>query len=258
MSWANLPPRCRIFTAAALLLSLGVWLTPVSGWTNPLGTADLDQIRQRYFSPSQPESQVREIAWASQNYYIIRVATLNIFDGGSRSRIQQRLELLGKSALLKYLGQKFPGITSANLKYYRVGLIWKEADYSYGLFYVQRSHVSTPYRAYPKPPLPPSTPGNPTHNPVQNSSTSELPLVDPPPTPEIELLNADDLHTALNTEITRLENHLRTRPDDLSAWELLRDLYQQIGDLDNLNRVLDEILKLKGKIGDDTPKANLQ
>ena len=49
----------------------------------------------------------------------------------------------------------------------------------------------------------------------------------------------------------QLEDHLKTKPDDLLAWESLRNLYQQVGDVDNINRVLDEILKLKGKISND-------
>jgi ribosomal protein S15P/S13E len=258
MNWAILPSCCRTLTAAALLLGLGFWLIPVSGWANALGSADLDQIRQRYFMPSQPESQVREIAWGGQNYYVIRVSALDLFDEGNRSRIQQRLELLGKSALLKYLGQKFPGTTSASLRYYRLGLLWKEAKYSYGLFYVQQNHVNIPHQTQPKPlPLSP-TPKTATPNTVQESSIVESTSGEASTTPAIEPLDPDDLHRALNAEITRLEEHLKTKPDDLSAWESLKGLYQQIGDLDNLNRVLDEILKLKGKVGDDTPKTNFQ
>ena len=70
------------------------------------------------------------------------------------------------------------------------------------------------------------------------------------PAPDSEPLNSDSMRMTLNVEITRLEQHLKTKPDDLPAWEILKELYRQIGDVDNLNRVLEEILKLKGKISD--------
>ena len=254
MNWAILPSCCRTLTAAALLLGLGFWLIPVSGWANALGSTDLDQIRRQYFTPSQPESQIREVGWGGQNYYVIRVATLNIFDEDSRSRTQQRLELLGKSTLLKYL-QKSPGVTSANLRYYRTGLLWKEGDYSYGLFYIRQSDVAILRQDKPQPrPLAPQTPEA-----VVPSAVSKTPIVEPlpgntpsisPPAPEIELLDPDDLRIALNAEIARLEHHLKAKPDDLPTWETLKELYRQIGDVDNLNRVLDEIIKLKGRIND--------
>lgn len=253
MNWAIFPSCCRTVTAAGLLLGLGLWLIPVSGWTSPLGSADLDRIRQQYFTPSQPESQVREIVWSSQNYYVIRVAALNLFDQDSRSRIQQRLELLGKSALLKYLQQKFPGITNANLRYYRLGLLWKEANYSYGLFYVQQDYVSIPHQQIPKPSAPPPLiPKTATSTVAPTILVEESTAGEPPLTSEFEPLNSDDLNTGINVEITRLKDHLKAKPDDLSAWESLRNLYQQVGDVDNINRVLDAILKLKGKISDDS------
>jgi len=249
MNWAILPLRCRTLTAAVLLLSLGFWLIPISGWTTTLGSTDLDQIRRQYFTPSQPESQVRELRWGDQNYYVIRVATLNVFDEDSRSRIQQRLELLGKSALLKYL-QKSPGVNRANLRYYRIGLLWKEGDYCYGLFYIRQSDVSLLRQEKPQP----QNPTSPTTKPVVPVTVPKTLPVEPPAADlsasQVERLDSDDLRIALNAEIARLEDHIKKKPDDLPAWETLKELYRQVGDVDNFNRVLDEILKLKGRIND--------
>ncbi|MBK8751653.1 MAG: hypothetical protein IPL99_08370 [Candidatus Competibacteraceae bacterium] len=293
MHGVTLPLRCCISIAAALFISLGFWLIPVSGWGNALKATDLDQIRGQYFTPSQPKNQIRELAWGGQDYYVIRAATLNLFDEDGRSRTQQRLMLLGKAALLNYLKQKSPGVTSANLRYYRVGLIWKEGDYSYGLFYIQKNDVATLGKTKPQPPPPalptPMVEPSPVNIPstispapsieppdpddgsqlrplapkmpegVIPSADSQTPRLEPPPAntpstispaPDSEPLNSDSVRMTLNVEIARLEQHLKIKPDDLPAWETLKELYRQIGDIDNLNRVLEEILKLKGKISD--------
>jgi hypothetical protein len=156
-------------------------------------TKDLIELYENNFKEDKL-LQVKEI----DNYYFIVSSSIPFSD----RKDTNKLELLSKFLLFKYLKEKDKKIESLELTKFKTALSWQKSSKKYLFSFIKKDNVKSIY--------------------LKNKDTT--------------------LQLTLDNEIKTLEDF---KDKNITIYEQLKELYYQNADMDNYNKQMDSIMKVK-------------